>query len=99
MLTRINNFLRGWSTYFRYAVAAHTFHTLARFVWQRVVRRLRTLHRWSWADVRRQFTDPSGRWKPLSADGIELFNLATVPITRYRWRGYTIPTPWTPSPA
>lgn len=99
VITKINRFLTGWSTYFRYAVAAHTFNTLARFLWWRVVRWLRTMHRWSWADVRRQFTDPSGRWKPLSADGIELFNLAAVPVTRYRWRGYTIPTPWTPTPA
>ena len=28
-------------------------------------------------------------------DGIKLFNLAAVPVTRYRYRGNTIPTPWT----
>jgi RNA-directed DNA polymerase len=28
------------------------------------------------------------------ADGIELFNLAKVPITRYRYRGTKIPSPW-----
>ena len=27
-------------------------------------------------------------------DGIELFNLATVPVTRYRYRGNAIATPW-----
>jgi RNA-directed DNA polymerase len=36
-----------------------------------------------------------GRWTRPSADGIELFNLASVPITRYRYRGNTIPNPWT----
>jgi RNA-directed DNA polymerase len=30
-----------------------------------------------------------------SADGIELFNLASVCITRYRYPGNTIPNPWT----
>ena len=28
-------------------------------------------------------------------NGTQLFNLATVPVTRYRYRGNTIPTPWT----
>ena len=30
----------------------------------------------------------------VTADGIELFNLNTVPVTRYRYRGNTIPSPW-----
>lgn len=47
-----------------------------------------------WKDVRRWLTDPTGRWKPISADGIELFNPATIPIRRYRYRGNTIPIPW-----
>jgi RNA-directed DNA polymerase len=67
---------------------------LAHFAWWRVIRWLRTLHRWRWKDVRRAFTTPEGRWKPVTADGIELFNLETVPVTRYRYRGSKIPTPW-----
>jgi RNA-directed DNA polymerase len=46
-------------------------------------------------DFRRQFTDHHGRWLPLSADGITPFDLSAVPVTRYLWRGYSIPTPWT----
>lgn len=38
---------------------------------------------------------PHGRWKPITADGIALFNPASVPVTRYRYRGNTIPNPWT----
>ncbi|MEU8359987.1 hypothetical protein AB0C27_28650 [Nonomuraea sp. NPDC048882] len=37
----------------------------------------------------------SGRWHRPSAHGIELFNLAAVPVTRYLYRGNKIPTPWT----
>jgi RNA-directed DNA polymerase len=59
-----------------------------------VIRWLRALHRWKWKDVRRRFTTPDGRWKPIAVDGIELFNLEKVPVTRYRYRGNTIPTPW-----
>jgi RNA-directed DNA polymerase len=58
-----------------------------------------TLHRWRWKDVRRAFTTPEGRWKPVTADGIELFNLEAVPVTRYRYRGSKIPSPWVPNHA
>jgi RNA-directed DNA polymerase len=30
-------------------------------------------------------------------DGITMFDAATVPVTRYRWRANNIPTPWTNS--
>jgi len=43
----------------------------------------------------RHLTDHTGRWRRPSADGIELFNIAPVPVTRYRYRGSKIPSPWT----
>jgi RNA-directed DNA polymerase len=95
VLIRLGQILRGWSTYFRHAVAKNTFRRLAHFVWNRVVRWWRTLHRWTWTAFRRRFTTPQGRWKPLSADGITLFDLAAVTVTRYRYRGTAIP-PWPP---
>ncbi|GAB2764007.1 hypothetical protein [Streptomyces bullii] len=52
------------------------------------------LHRWKWKDVRRRLTDHNGRWQRPSADGIELFDLQAVAVTRYRYRGNTIPNPW-----
>ena len=94
VLIRLAQIMRGWSNYFRHAVAKHTFGRLAHFVWWRVARWLRRLHRWGWKDFRRRFTTPQGQWRPLSVDGIELFNIEAVPVTRYRWRGNTIPTPW-----
>ena len=30
-----------------------------------------------------------------AADGIELLNMGAVPVTRYRYRDNTIPSPWT----
>jgi RNA-directed DNA polymerase len=95
VLIRLNQIMRGWANYFKHAVAKHTFHALHHFVWWRVIRWLRTLHRWRWKDVRRRFTTPDGRWKPITADGTELFDLEAVPVTRYRYRGNTIPTLWT----
>jgi RNA-directed DNA polymerase len=93
ILIRINKILRGWTNYFRHAVCSHTLNHLRHFVNWRVIRWLKRLHRWRWKQLRRRFTTASGRWLPLSVDGIELFNPASVMITRYRYRG-AIPTPW-----
>jgi len=98
-LIRLNQIMRGWASYFKHAVCKHTLASLAHFAWWRVIRWQRTLHRWNWKDVRRAFTTPHGRWKPIAADGIELFNLETVPVTRYRYRGSKIPSPWIPDHA
>ena len=94
VLIRLNQIMRGWANYFKHAVCKHTLGNLAHFAWTRVIRWLRTLHRWKWKDVRRAFTTPQGRWKPITADGIELLDLQTVPVSRYRYRGGTIPSPW-----
>jgi RNA-directed DNA polymerase len=95
VLIRLNQIMRGWSNYFRHAVAKHTMNSLENFAWHRVIRWWRKLRRWKWRDVRRHHTGPHGRWTRPTADGIELFNLAKVPITRYRYRGAKIPNPWT----
>jgi len=93
ILTRINQILRGWANYFRHAVCKHTLNNLKHFAEWRIIRWLRKRHRWHWKQFRRRFTTPSGRWLPLSMDGIALFNPASVTVTRYRYRG-AIPAPW-----
>jgi RNA-directed DNA polymerase len=95
VLIRLAQIMRGWANYFKHAAAKRTLGSLSHFVWWRVIRWLRALHRWKWKDVRRRFTTPDGRWRPITANGVELFNLASVPVTRYRYRGTTIPNPWT----
>jgi RNA-directed DNA polymerase len=95
VLIRLNQIMRGWSNYFKHAVCKHTMGSLENFVWWRVIRWWQKLHRWKWKDVRRGHTDHTGRWRRPSADGIELFNIASVPITRYWYRGNKIPNPWT----
>ena len=52
---------------------------------------MRTRHRWKWKDVRRWLTDHTGRWRPISADGIELFNPETIP-------DHPVPLPGQPDP-
>ncbi|GEL16583.1 group II intron reverse transcriptase/maturase [Pseudonocardia asaccharolytica DSM 44247 = NBRC 16224] len=94
VLVRLNQIMRGWVAYFRHAVCKTTLKALDHFVWRRVSSWWMVLHRWNWTDLRRRFTDRDGRWRRLSADGIELFATVSMPVTRYRYRGNTIPTPW-----
>ena len=93
VLTRINQLQRGWANYFRHAVAKHTLDRLYAFVWWRVTNMVMYRHRMTWTALRRRFKGPTG-WRPIVMDGIELFNISSVAITRYRWRGSNISTPW-----
>jgi RNA-directed DNA polymerase len=94
VVIQINQIIRGWANYFRHAVAKQTFNHLHRFIWWRIVRMISTRHNWRWKDVRRWLTTPTGTWRTITADGIELFNPASIPIMRYRYRGKQIPNPW-----
>jgi RNA-directed DNA polymerase len=94
VLTRLNEVMHGWANYFRHAVAKHTFSTLDAFTWRRLISMLMRRHHWNWTAIRRRFTTSTGRWLPITADGIEYRPIAAIPVTRYRWRGTTIPNPW-----
>jgi RNA-directed DNA polymerase len=92
-LTRLNQVQRGWANYFKHAVAKHTLSRLGAFTWHRVANLVMHRHRMSRAAFRRLFHTPQG-WKPILLDGIQLFDIATVTVSRYRWRGTKIPSPW-----
>jgi RNA-directed DNA polymerase len=92
VLIRLNQITRGWANYFKHAVCKHTLNQLDNFVWHWVISWRMRLHRWKWTDVRRRLIGPGGRWRRPAADGIELFNIASVRVTRYRrpaWRTST----------
>jgi RNA-directed DNA polymerase len=91
---QLNQIMRGWANYFRHAVCKHTLNALENFAWHRVMRWQVKLHHWNWKDVRRRHTGPNGRWLRPHADGIELLNIAKVPVTRCLYRGSKIPNPW-----
>ena len=99
VLTRLNQVMHGWANYFRHAVAKNAFAMLDNFAWWRVIRMLMERHRWRWKDVRRRYTTPSGRWLPVTAGQTELRRIAAIPVTRYRFRGSQIPSPWAAEPA
>jgi RNA-directed DNA polymerase len=94
-LRRINQLLRGWTNYFRHGVSKATFGYLRKFSWSRVIQWLRAKHRRAnWKYLRRRYL--VNRWWP-EQDGVALFDCGTVPVTRYRYRGSVIPTPWSAS--
>src|SRR4029077_8489507 len=95
VLIRLAQIMRGWANYFQHAVCKHLFSKLAGFTWWRVIRWLTCKHRWTWKDVRRRLTTPTGAWQPITSDGIQMFNIASVTVSRYRYRGNQIPNPWT----
>jgi RNA-directed DNA polymerase len=75
-------------------VSKRTFSYLDLFAWRRVTRWLRKRHpRLNWTAIRRRYLHG---WQ-IADGGIELFMPSTVAVTRYRYRGTKIPTPWTPS--
>jgi RNA-directed DNA polymerase len=94
LLLRLNAALRGWANYFKHGVSKRTFSYLDSFAWRRVTRWLRKRHpRLNWTAIRRRYLHG---WQ-IAEGGIELFMPSTVAVTRYRYRGTKIPTPWTPS--
>lgn len=93
MLSRIRAVLRGWSHYFRHGVSKACFSRLDTFVWRRFTRWLRKRHpKVPWRDLKRKYMK---RWR-IVINGREMFYAASVPVTRYRYRGARIPNPWSP---
>jgi RNA-directed DNA polymerase len=73
-------------------VSKATFNYLRQFTWRRVLCWLRHKHRrTSMTWLRRRYLP--GWWPTEGA--VTLFNPGGVTVSRYRYRGASIPTPWT----
>lgn len=94
VISEINVVLKGWTYYFRHAVAGRRFSFLRYFTWRRIVAWRRALHRWNWTKVTRWLQRPNGSWKPISDRGVTLFDPTKVRIEPYRYRGARIPSPY-----
>jgi len=91
LLRQVNSVLRGWCAYFRYGVSKATFGYLDQFTWHRVVRWIRKRHkRVTWAVLRRRYLPGS---RP-TEDEVTLFQPQAMTVSRYRYRGDRIPSPW-----
>jgi RNA-directed DNA polymerase len=98
LLISLNQTLRGWANYFRYGVSKDVFGAVDSYAWRRIASWLARKHsRLSRQQMRRRFCQP-GSWK-IAHDGIAFTGASSVAVTRYRYRGHHIPSPWTPAPA
>ncbi len=92
LLRRLNPVLRGWCNYFQHGVVKRVFSYLDHFAFWRIVGWLRKRHpKLNKRTLVRRFLPG---WE-IRAEGIEFFRAWQVPVTRYRYRGNRIPTPWT----
>jgi len=100
LITSLNRSLRGWANYFRHGVSKAVFSAVDQHAWGRLMRWTRAKyagkHRLGMAQFRRRFCDQG--WK-IAHNGAVFTGASSVPVTRYRYRGNTIATPWTPTPA
>lgn len=96
LLASLNRSVRGWANYFRHGVSKATFGAIDHHVWWRLVRWIRRKHpKISWKQIRRRFCDRGWR---IAHNGVVFTGASSVAVTRYRYRGANIPTPWTPAP-
>jgi RNA-directed DNA polymerase len=97
LITSLNRSLRGWANYFRYGVSKATFNAIDSHAWLRLAGWIRRKHHLtSRKQLRRRFC---GRGWRIAHNGVVFTGASSVTVTRYRYRGANIPTPWTPAAA
>ena len=96
LITSVNRSLAGWAAYFRYGVSKAVFSAIDAFTWGRLMRWIRAKykgrHRPGIRQLRRRFCDQGWRF---ACNGVVFTGASSVAVTRYRFRGGNIPTPWT----
>ena len=91
LIHALNPILRGWANYYRHAASKRCFAYLSYYLWWRVMRWLRMKYpRLTWKQIRRRYWGCN--WT--GPQGARLAWPAEVAVTRYRYRGHRIPSPW-----
>jgi RNA-directed DNA polymerase len=93
VLKMVNARIRGWCNYFKHGASKQTFSYLDHYTWRRMAEWIRNRHPGlNWRTIKRRYM--GNAWK-IAAEGTELFKAASIPVTRYRYRGAAgIPNPW-----
>jgi RNA-directed DNA polymerase len=99
LILGLNQSLVGWANYFRHGVSKAVFGAVDYHAWGRLMRWIRQKYagrnRLGMKQLRRRFCDRGWRF---AHNGVVFTGASSVAVTRYRYRGGTIPTPWTPKP-
>ena len=101
LIQSINRTLAGWANYHRHGVSKAVFSAIDHHAWGRIMRWLRQKYkqgnsRLGMPALRRRFC-VRGTWQ-FAANGVRFTGASAVPVTRYRYRGSSIPAPWAPQP-
>ena len=100
LIRSLNRSLAGWANYFRHGVSKAVFSAVDSHAWLRLMRWIRRKyegkHRLGMKELRNRFCDKGWRF---AWNGVVFTGASSVAVTRYRYRGSNIPTPWTPAPA
>jgi RNA-directed DNA polymerase len=91
LLRRLNPTLRGWCNYFKHGVSKRTFSYVDHFAFWRIIGWLKKRH------VGLNMHTLVRRYLPgweINDGGIAMFRPNQMTVTRYRFRGNKIPTPW-----
>jgi RNA-directed DNA polymerase len=96
----LNRTLAGWANYFQHGVSKDVFNAVDSHAWSRLMRWTRAKYAGKTGlgmkELRRRFCDQGWRF---AHNGAVFTGASSVAVTRYRYRGSTIATPWTPKPA
>jgi RNA-directed DNA polymerase len=95
VIAGLNRALQGWANYFRYGVSKATFNAVDSHAWRRLASWIH--HKYdltSRKQLRARFCDRGWR---IAHNGVVFTGASSVSVTRYRYRGANIPTPWTPA--
>ena len=99
LLRSLNMSLAGWANYFRHGASKAIFSAVDHHAWHRLMRWIRAKYKGrtglSMKEMRRRFCDTGWRF---ACNGVVFTGASSVKVTRYRYRGSKIPTPWTPGP-
>lgn len=95
LLHQLNPVIRGWCNYFKHGVSKRTFSYVDHYTWWRVVTWMRKRHHGlSWGTFCRRFLPG---WR-IHDGKVAMFRPNKVEVSRYRYRGAQIPTPWSARP-
>jgi len=91
LLGWLNPTIKGWCQYYQYGVSKNTFSYIDHYAFWRILGWLFKRHpKLNKHTVVRRYAPG---WR-IADKGRELFRAEKVPVTRYRYRGNNIPTPW-----
>jgi RNA-directed DNA polymerase len=100
LIQSLNWSLTGWANYFRHGVSKAAFNAIDHYTWNRLARWIRAKYAGksglSKKQLRNRFCDIGWRF---AHNGVAFTGASSVSVIRYRYRGHTIATPWTPTPA